>query len=127
LVFLGLAFRIAYFFIVAVLAVSCSKQERARQNSAERGKYLVTLGGCHDCHTPKIQGPNGAPTLEESKLLSGHPANLPPPLWSFKDMKERGVAAVTNPSLTAWVGPWGASFVSNLTPDRRRISEVFRR
>ena len=24
-----------------------------------RGKYLVTLGGCHDCHTPKIMTGKG--------------------------------------------------------------------
>ena len=23
------------------------------QSAVERGKYLVTLGGCNDCHTPK--------------------------------------------------------------------------
>jgi hypothetical protein len=24
-----------------------------------RGKYLVTLGGCHDCHTPKLMTEKG--------------------------------------------------------------------
>jgi hypothetical protein len=27
----------------------------------ERGRHLVTLGVCHDCHTPK--GPDGRPRL----------------------------------------------------------------
>jgi hypothetical protein len=33
-------------------------------------------------------------------------------------MKEKGVAAATNPSLSAWAGPWGVSFAMNLTPDK---------
>ena len=45
------------------------------QSPVERGKYLVTVGGCNDCHTPKIMGPNG-PALDTSKLLSGHPEGM---------------------------------------------------
>lgn len=104
-------------FILPFFSLACSKQESA-QNPVERGKYLVALGGCHDCHTPKIHGPNGAVALDEAKLLSGHPADLPPPAWSPSDMKEKGVAAATNPGLTAWAGPWGVSFAANLTPDK---------
>jgi mono/diheme cytochrome c family protein len=104
--------------ITTMLFVSCSRQESVQQTPAERGKYLVTLGGCHDCHTPKVQGPNGAPMLDETKLLSGHPENLPAPSWSPKDIKEKGVAVATNASLTAWAGPWGVSFAANLTPDK---------
>ena len=106
------------FFIIVIFAGSCSKPDTAQQNSVERGKYLLTFGGCHDCHTPKVQGPNGAPTLDAAKLLSGHPENLPPPSWSPKDMKEKGVAVATNEPLTAWAGPWGVSFAINLTPDK---------
>src|SRR6476660_8143341 len=29
------------------------------QSPVERGKYIVTIGGCNDCHTPKKLGPNG--------------------------------------------------------------------
>lgn len=106
------------FLITTMVFLGCSKQESVQQTATERGKYLVTLGGCNDCHTPKVQGPNGAPMLDETRLLSGHPENLPPPSWSPKDMKEKGVAAATNGSLTAWAGPWGVSFAANLTPDK---------
>lgn len=113
--------RYAKYFSIAVVFtlffVACSKRESA-QNPVERGKYLVALGGCHDCHTPKIPGANGAPTLDEGKLLSGHPAEQQPPSWSPSDLKEKGVAAATNPGLTAWAGPWGVSFAANLTPDK---------
>lgn len=83
-----------------------------------RGKYLIALGGCHDCHTPKSEGTNGAPVLDQTRLLSGHPEQLPPPSWSPKDLQEKGVAVATNATFTAWAGPWGVSFAANLTPDK---------
>jgi hypothetical protein len=45
------------FVVMTTLFVSCSKQESAQQTPVERGKYLVTLGGRHDCHTPKKSAP----------------------------------------------------------------------
>ncbi|MGE5216719.1 MAG: c-type cytochrome [Chloroflexota bacterium] len=84
----------------------------------ERGKYLVTLAGCNDCHTPKIRGPGGAPVPDNSKLLAGHLEKSPVPSWSPKDAERNGVVAATNGSLTAWAGPWGVSFAINLTPDK---------
>ena len=59
----------------------------------ERGKYLAVLGGCNDCHTPKIPGPEGAPVPDNTKLLSGHAANSPARAWSPDDMKQKNVAA----------------------------------
>jgi hypothetical protein len=95
------------FLIVATLCVSCSKRETTLDSSVERGKYLVTLAGCHDCHRPKIPGHNGMPIIDEARLLSGHPENLPPPSWSPSNMKEKGVAAVTNPFFDRVGGPVG--------------------
>ena len=37
-----------------------------------RGKYLVDIMGCHDCHTPMKLGPNG-PEWDMTRALSGHP------------------------------------------------------
>jgi mono/diheme cytochrome c family protein len=54
----------------------------------ERGKYLTTICGCNDCHTPGTFF--GAPDF--SRQLSG--------------------------SDLGWQGPWGVSFARNLTPDR---------
>ena len=78
-----------------------------------RGRYLVTVAGCNDCHTPWHQGPNG-PEPDMSRMLSGHPEDAelsPPPRpagpWIV-------AAMATN---TAWSGPWGVSFTANLTPD----------
>ena len=80
----------------------------------ERGRYLVSAMGCHDCHTPWKPGPQG-PEPDMTRALTGHPSDLvmpPPPklpegpwLW---------MGAATN---TAFAGPWGVSFTANLTPD----------
>ena len=45
------------------------------QSAVERGQYLVTIGGCNDCHTPLKLGPNG-PEPDMTRMLSGHPASL---------------------------------------------------
>ena len=78
------------------------------------GEHLVTIAACHDCHTPKKMGPHG-PMLDSTRLLSGHPATMPPPDVDRKEMESKGLA-VTD-MLTAWVGPWGISFTANLTSD----------
>lgn len=80
----------------------------------ERGAYLVTVGGCNDCHTPLKPGPNG-PEPDRSRLLSGHPQQLVmPPSPALPEGPWGVTVAVTN---TAWAGPWGVSFTANLTPD----------
>jgi hypothetical protein len=33
-------------------------------------RYLVTLGSCNNCHTPKIPGPDGMPVPDTERLLS---------------------------------------------------------
>ncbi len=89
-----------------------------RPTPVERGKYLVTITGCNDCHTPKVPGPNGAPAPDTTRLLSGHPQGLAYPSWTPADMEQRNAAAFAGQMLTAWAGGWGVSFASNLTPDK---------
>lgn len=88
----------------------------ATETPAERGKYLVEIMGCGDCHTPKIMTDKG-PAPDPARLLSGHPAaeQLPP----FPDPKKAfsGEWALFSPGLTAGVGPWGVNYAANLTPD----------
>jgi mono/diheme cytochrome c family protein len=103
--------------LIGLTLYGCGEQPAADQSEIERGKYLVTFGGCHDCHTPKILGSDGTPVLDSARLLSGHPDNSPAPSWSPEDLQRRGVMVTTNESLTAWAGPWGVSFAINLTPD----------
>jgi mono/diheme cytochrome c family protein len=79
-----------------------------------RGKYLVTIAGCNDCHTPLTMGPDG-PGPDMSRMLSGHPESLVmPPVPKLPEGPWGAVAAST---FTAWSGPWGVSFTANLTPD----------
>jgi mono/diheme cytochrome c family protein len=81
----------------------------------ERGRYLVTTSGCHDCHTPWKMGPQG-PEPDMSRALSGHPQELVmPPAPRLPDGPWIATIGATN---TAWSGPWGTSFTANLTPDR---------
>ncbi len=114
--------------VFAILIFACNSQDATTKGdniSAERnkeqgdlvarGEYLVTIGGCHDCHSPKIFNQHGF-TFDSSKLLSGHPAGsqLPP-----VDLKATtpGYWYLMGPDLTAFVGPWGISYSANLTSD----------
>lgn len=91
------------------------EQEMTHEELVQRGKYLIETTGCHDCHTPKTFGPEGM-KLDETKLLAGHPEGFQ--LYEIDmDMVGPGKWMLTNDHLTAWVGPWGISYSSNLTPD----------
>ena len=80
----------------------------------ERGEYLVTTSGCHDCHTPLKPGPDG-PERDMTRMLSGHPESLAmPPLAAAPELPWELVGSAT---ATAWYGTWGVSFTANLTPD----------
>jgi hypothetical protein len=82
-------------------------EKMAAVGTAARGAQLVMLGGCHDCHTPKL--PDGQ--IDFSKAFMGHPTNaaLAPEVVG---------GASTNMHLTAWRGPWGLTLAPNLTPDK---------
>jgi cytochrome c553 len=85
-------------------------------NLEKTGKHLVTLGGCNDCHSPKIMTENG-PQPDETRLLSGHPSDETLPSTPQGLFGPKGWGALTTNGFTAWVGPWGTSFAYNLTPD----------
>jgi len=76
----------------AALLWSCSPAMKgggamSAEQKVARGRYLVTVLGCSDCHTPGYL--YGSP--DTTRLLSG--------------------------SELGWRGPWGVSFAPNLTPD----------
>jgi mono/diheme cytochrome c family protein len=74
----------------AGLSCAPSKQETAAapaQDPVARGRYLVTIMSCNDCHTPGYF--YGAP--DTTRRLSG--------------------------SEVGWAGPWGVVRARNLTPD----------
>ncbi len=97
---------------------AAQKKSASAGKLIERGKWLVNVGGCHDCHTPKKYGPKGM-ELDESRLLSGAPAQEPVPALpeGAIGMGPDKWMALTNAHLAVWAGPWGISFAANLTPD----------
>jgi len=88
------------------VAAPAAAQQPAATSQVERGRYLVRITGCHDCHSPKVKGM----TPDLDRALSGRPSTTPLPTPT----KDEVHAA---PDLTAWTGPWGYSVASNLTPD----------
>ncbi len=87
-----------------------------QQSLVDRGRKLVTIGGCDDCHSPKVFGPNG-PEVDMTKPLSGAPADGPLPTIPRGVLGPRSWGALVTNDLTTWAGPWGVSFTRNLTPD----------
>ncbi len=83
----------------------------------KHGEYLVNLGGCNDCHSPKVMTRMG-PVPDESRLLSGHPANEKLPRVDMAIIGPEKWGGQFSNDLTAWAGPWGVSFAANLTPDK---------
>lgn len=69
----------------------------ARADSADvaRGRYLVTIAGCNDCHTPRY--PETAGQVPEAQWLTG--------------------------SQLGWKGPWGVSYAANLRLSVQSYSE----
>lgn len=82
-----------------------------------RGKALVTVAGCDDCHSPKKMTPQG-PVPDESRRLSGHPAGDPVPPIPDGVLGPGKWMALAGQHLSMWAGPWGVSFARNLTPDK---------
>lgn len=79
-----------------------------------RGKYLVGIMGCDDCHTPMKMGPHG-PEPDMSRRLSGHPHTMKVAKGFAPD--PGGWIYAGNATNTAFTGPWGVSYAANLTPD----------
>ena len=61
----------------------------------EQGQYLITIGGCNDCHTPGY-------------LLNG--GNVPVTSWLTGDS-------------FGWNGPWGTTYAPNLRLFISKLSE----
>lgn len=93
-------------------------RQPSQEELIQRGKYLVTVIGCNDCHSPKIMTPEG-PAPDPDRILSGHNQNEKlPPMTS--DAGRNGWIMFSM-GLTSAVGPWGVSYAANLTPDETGI------
>lgn len=67
----------------------------ATQSDIERGRYLVAISGCNDCHTPGFLV-NGSKTPQKDWLTGG---------------------------LLGWRGPWGTTYPANLRLYFQEITE----
>jgi len=86
---------------VATLLLGLAGQASAadaaqRAAGVERGRYLVTIGGCNDCHTAGYLEQGG--TTPESQWLTGSPVG--------------------------YQGPWGTTYAANLRLVAGRMTEV---
>jgi hypothetical protein len=113
--------------VLAVTLAACTEKKEApkpvvhdapvtvaKQEQIKRGGYLVTVGSCHDCHTPmKFDQELGMPVPQMDRALSGHPEGAPDPT----NEPGKGDNAVIGPTFTAFKLPFGIVYAANLTPD----------
>ena len=83
--------------------------EGGQQQNAqvERGKYLVGITGCHDCHSPKM---NAALSPTWPGRCRAGPSTTPVPAATKTEIH-------ASLDFTAFGGPWGQTVAANLTPD----------
>lgn len=74
--------RLAWGVLLSVLAVPAMAADKA----VERGRYLIRISGCNDCHTPHYMQNDGS--TPEAQWLTGSPVGFN--------------------------GPWGTTYPSNL-------------
>ena len=72
-----------------------SSNSKADPQQIQRGKYLVKVAGCNDCHTPGYAMNNG---------------KVPEAIWLTGDK-------------LGWRGPWGTTYAINLRLYMRDMSE----
>lgn len=116
--------KLSLIVISAALITSCNSKEEAtttevtpvvmsQEAMIKRGEYLVAVGDCNACHSPKKMGPNG-PVVDKDLLLSGYPADRPYPKIDPAILQSWVLFGMDQ---TMTVGPWGISFAANLTSD----------
>src|SRR5262245_47953041 len=74
--------------VILALLFAAAAWAQDKKNSADvkRGRYLVTIGGCNDCHTPGY--PISGGKVDEKLWLTGEKVG--------------------------WRGPWGTTYAPNL-------------
>lgn len=95
-----------------------SEKKNDSSEIVKRGEYLVTIGVCDDCHSPKTMGAKG-PEIDMERRLSGFPGTRPAPSYN-KELMQSGIVQF-NEDFTSAAGVWGISFAANLTSDATGI------
>jgi mono/diheme cytochrome c family protein len=103
---------------VLALAVPSVASAKGAGDAAKRGQYLVTVGGCNDCHTPMKMTPVG-PVPDMDRMLSGHPEGQADPTGTLgkTDM------IISGADLTAFTLAFGTVYTRNLTPDKTGLAD----
>ncbi|WP_097459957.1 cytochrome C [Mangrovitalea sediminis] len=81
--------------LMSVTSVAAKPEHSAAEKQWERGRYLVKIGGCNDCHTPGYAQSGGA---------------VPEKDWLVGDR-------------LGWQGPWGTTYPPNLRLYMQTLSE----
>jgi mono/diheme cytochrome c family protein len=114
----GVALIAGSFAVLSAAGQTSAKQAlptAAKDDIIARGKYLMSFGSCHDCHSPKTMTAQG-PVPDAARILSGYPAGEKLPPFKKEDIgPEKWV--LFSPGFTASVGRWGVTCSQNLTPD----------
>jgi mono/diheme cytochrome c family protein len=87
------------------LSAPADAQQAANNAAVERGRYLVTITGCHDCHSPKVKGM----TPDLARGLSGRPSTTQLP-------SETKTEVHASADLTAWTATMRTGKKPNGTP-----------
>ena len=83
-------------FMLAPPAFAAANATNAKQDPwIERGRYVVTIGGCNDCHTPGYAENGGK--ADPKVLLTG--------------------------DVLGWSGPWGTTYPVNLRLYMQKLTE----
>jgi mono/diheme cytochrome c family protein len=70
--------------------VALASEGNKNQELIKHGEYLVSYGGCNDCHTPKVSTPKG-PEPDTNKLLSGYPSTAALPKTHNQNLNTHSV------------------------------------
>jgi mono/diheme cytochrome c family protein len=81
--------------LILVLNVTSTNAGQDHSSNIERGRYLVKIAGCNDCHTPGY-------------LMSA--GQVPETLWLTGDS-------------FGWRGPWGTTYATNLRIRMQQFTE----
>ncbi len=114
----GIMLTLAAMAIAALLVFGCcgkTAPAEKTEDPAVRGAYLVNLGGCNDCHSPKIFTAQG-PIPDTTRLLAGHTPDDTIGAYPAQIIGPTNWGGAFSNMMTAWAGPWGISFSANLTP-----------
>ena len=82
--------------LLALAALPALAQEKKTDPQVNRGRYLIKIGGCNDCHTPGY-GPTGG-KVPEAQWLTG--------------------------DALGFNGPWGTTYATNLRLYFQNLTEA---